>query len=56
MDDVSGCKDHRSKFRSQTSDKMDRLKSRGGKSQGGEEKEVRRSRKRKREKKEDASA
>ena len=56
MDDVSGCKDHRSKFRSQTSDKMDRWKSRGGKSQGGEEKEVRRSKKRKREKKEDASA
>ena len=35
---------------------MDRWKSRGGKSQGGEEKEVRGSEKRKREKKEDASA
>ena len=34
---------------------MDRWKSRGGKSQGGEEKKVRRSEKRKREKKEDAS-
>ena len=46
----------RRKFRSQTSDNMDRWESRGGKSQGGEEKEVRRSEKRKREKKEDASA
>ena len=29
---------HRRKFRSQTCDNMDRWKSRGGKSQGGEEK------------------
>ena len=35
---------------------MDRWENRGGKSQGGEEKEVRRSEKRKGEKKEDASA
>ena len=32
-------KDYRRKFRSQTSDNMDRWKSRGGKSQGGEEQE-----------------
>ena len=30
---------HRKQFRSQTSDNMDRWKSRGGKSQGGEEKQ-----------------
>ena len=52
----------RRKFRSQTSDNMDRWKSRGGKSQRGgrraEERraEERRSEKRKREKKEDAGA
>ena len=34
---------NRRKFRSQTSDSMDRWKSRGGKSQGGEGLEVRRS-------------
>ena len=46
----------RKKFRSQLSDNMDRWKSKGGKSQGREEKEVRRSEKRKGEKKEDARA
>ena len=45
--------DIRRKFRSQTSDNLDRWKSRGEKSPGGE---VRRSEKRKREKKEDAGA
>ena len=53
------CKTHqntdRRKFRSQTSDNMDRWKSRGGKSQRGEEKKWR-SEKRKRAKKEDAGA
>ena len=51
--------DCRRKFRSQTSDNMDRWKSRGGKSQRGEEKkikEVRRPERRKRGKKEDAGA
>ena len=43
-------------FRSQTSDNVDRWKSRGGKSQSGEEKKWRRSQKRKSEKKEDAGA
>ena len=47
---------YRRKFRSQTSNNMDRWKSRGEKSPGGEEKEVRRSEKRKREKKEDTGA
>ena len=44
------------KFTSQTSDSMGRGKNRGGKSQIGEEKEVRRAENRKREKKEDAGA
>ena len=47
---------NRRKFRSQTSNNMDRWKSRGGKSQRGEEKEVRRSERRKSEKKEAAGA
>ena len=50
---------HRRKFRSQTSDNMDRWKSRGGQSQRREEKrreEERRSAKRKSQKKEDARA
>ena len=50
---------HRRKFRSQTSDNMDKWKSRGGKSQRREEKrreEERRSEKRQSQKKEDAGA
>ena len=46
----------RTEIRSQTSDNMDRWKSRGGKRQRGQEKEVRRSERRKSEKKEDAGA
>ena len=54
MNSLSFFGNYRRKFRSQTSDNMDRWKSRGGKSQRGEEQK--RDQKRKSEKKEDAGA